>query len=255
MLNTQSTQTRRRTARRSRGAVMVETVLILPFIMVMIVLIIYLGWNFRRAAQVTNMDRYAVWEEVTPGAPGPDTQRQPDTMRNPRLNAAFYGLNGDLAETLDEHRDVRRYVPQGHEDLRDSQADETYSYYDEFLERNRAALYERFSAEHEHIADLLESMNMSELTRNSEGHSRMDGDWRYVNGVRLLNGQWRPAGYRVTPGQSLREVFYAEFDDGLEPYTDNNRLADAIQRFYLAYPNYIGPDINVQRLRNQAAGR
>ncbi len=225
---------------------MVETVIILPFVMVMLVLIIYLGWNFRRASQITNMDRYAVWEEVTPGSPGPDTQRRQDTIRNPRLNNTFFGLTGDQALTLDEHLDRRDYTPQGHEDLRDMQADETYSYYEEFLERSPTALFERFAATHEHISDMLEQMGMSVLTRNSMGHSRMNGDWRYANGV-TFNGArniWTPAGYRVTPGESLREVFFAEFDDGLEPYdSGGNNLAKAIREFYLSYPEYRGPDV------------
>lgn len=245
MLN-QATTTRIRSPRRARGAVMMETVFITPFIMIMLVLIIYLGWNFRRLAQITNMDRYSVWEEVTPGAPGPDKQGMPQSIRNPRLNEAFYGLNGDLGLTLDELRNNDGYIPRGHELLRNSQTDETFSYFDEFIERNPRAIRERFEATHEHISDMLERMNMSELTRNGQGHSRMNGDWRYVNGIRYNaeRDQWEPAHRRVSPGQSLREVFFVDLDDGLEPYVDSNRLAQAIREFYTAYPSYRGPDFD-----------
>lgn len=242
-----TTPTRPRPAkRRALGAVMMETVFILPFIMVVVVLIIYLGWNFRRMAQVTNMDRYAVWEETTPGSPGPDTQHRIGQMRNPRLNNAFYGLSNDQAIKLDEHQNRRWYYPQGHEDLRDRQVNETYSYFDEFLENNPRARYERFDAKHEQISDALTNMGMSDLTRNDVGHSRMDGDWRYVNGVVYdsRTGKWKPGRRRVTPGSSLREVFFVDLDDGLEPYdSSGNKLAKAIREFYLSYPGYRGPDI------------
>ena len=75
----------------------------------------------------------------------------------------------------------------------------------------------------------------------------MNGDWRYVNGIRY-NGskqKWEPSNSRrVVPGEALRDVFFAELDDGLEPYDNNgNNLAGAIRDFYLAYPRYRGPDV------------
>ncbi|MGB0766681.1 MAG: TadE/TadG family type IV pilus assembly protein, partial [Phycisphaeraceae bacterium] len=136
------------------GAVMAETVLVMPFIMLAMVLIIYLGWNFRRLAQVTNMDRYAVWELATPGSPGPDLQGIQADLRNPRLNNAFFGLNGDQALTLDELRSSQGYTPQPHENLRDQQTDETYAYFDDFLENNPRAIHQRFTARHDHSIDL-----------------------------------------------------------------------------------------------------
>lgn len=233
--------------RRALGAVMAETVLVLPFIMLSIMLIVYLGWNFRRLAQVTNMDRYAVWESVTPGSPGPDVQGVPQDMRNPQLNAAFFGLNGDQANELDELRATQgvRYLPEGHRELRDSQADETYSYFDEFLDRNPTGLRQRFSATHDQSVNT-DLLGLSDLVRNGNGHSRLNGDWRYLNGI-AYNGDrevWQPANLRVVPGQALREVFFVDLDDGLEPYdNDGNRLANAIRDFYLAYPGYVGPEV------------
>lgn len=228
---------------------MAETVLIMPFIAISLVLIVYLGWNFRRLAQVTNMDRYAVWESVTPGSPGPDTQGISQEIRNPRLNSAFFGLNNDQANSLNELRgtDNVRYMPQGHRELRDQQADEAYSYFDEFLDRHPAGLQQRFSATHN------QSMNtgllgLSDLIRNGDGHSRMNGDWRYVNGIRYNSskGKWEPNSRRVVPGEPLREVFFADLDDGLEPYDNNgNTLAGAIRDFYLSYPGYAGPEIRI----------
>lgn len=224
---------------------MMETVFILPFIMLVVVLLIYLGWNFRRFALVTNMDRYSVWEQVTPGSPGPDIQRRPAEDRNPRLNNTFFELHDDQAVTLDEWRHNDGYRPQAHNDLRDQQADETYSYFDEFLDRNRGGLRERFVAKHEHISDAFEAMGMTDTMRNKKGHNRLHGDWRYANGIRYDADfeTWVPSGYRVTPGTALREVFYIDLDERLERYSDNNPLARAIRDFYMSYPAYRGPTV------------
>ncbi|MFK7790762.1 MAG: TadE/TadG family type IV pilus assembly protein [Phycisphaeraceae bacterium] len=233
--------------RSALGAVMAETVLVLPFIMLSIMLIVYLGWNFRRLAQVTNMDRYAVWEAATPGAPGPDAQGLPQDMRNPQLNAAFFGYNRDLANDLDELRATQgvRYLPEGHRQLRDSQSDETYSYFDQFLDRNPTGLRQRFSATHPQSMNT-DLLGLSDLIRNGDGHSRLNGDWRFADGIRYNSESeaWEPASRHVVPGEAMREVFFVDLDDGLEPYDNNgNNLAGAIRDFYLAYPGYVGPDI------------
>lgn len=236
--------------RRTLGAVMAETVLVMPFIMLALALIVYLGWNFRRLAQVTNMDRYAVWESATPGAPGPGVQGMAQDNRNPQLNAAFFGLNNDQARSLGELRNTEkvRYLPRGHRDLRDRQTDETYSYFDEFLERSPSGLTQRFSATHNQSVNT-EYLGLDDLVRNGLGHSRMNGDWRYLNGVSYNSNlaKWQPAHRRVSPAQSLRQVFFADLDDGLEPYESNgNALAGAIRSFYFAYPSYGGPDVDAR---------
>lgn len=263
-----NTTTRRR--RRSLGAVMAETVLILPFIMVAIMLIVYLGWNFRRLAQVTNMDRYAVWSEVTPATETLGVNRE-------RMNGAFFGLNGDQALTLDPLGNGR-YLPEAHRELRDQQTDETYSYFDEFLDRNPTGLRHRYSATHNQSINT-SLLGLSDVTRNGDGHSRLDGDWRYAREVFRDDERWlygtgdldrRPARspaypdgdprpsliddesgdgkalsyYHVSPALSLRDVFFIEMDEGLQPYQSaGNPLARNIRTFYLAYPEYRSPDV------------
>lgn len=231
---------------------MVETVLILPFIMIVIVLLIYLGWNFRRLALVTNMDRYVVWSEVTPGAPGPRPQEFDNLqMRNPHLDAAFFGLNNDGGQRLDELRSGTAYLPQAHQDLLQQQADETYSYFSAFLGSNYAGVRERMTAQHSHITDSLEQMGMEKEMTNRYGHRRLHGDWRFANGVR--NGGsvrgWVPddglrdddltTDYRTLPGTALVDVFFAQIDDVLGGYS--NEIAAASRDLYRAYPGYDGP--------------
>lgn len=227
-----------------RGAAMVETVFLLPFVFLIILLLIFLGWQFRRMAQLTNMDRYAVWEQVTPGSPGPDIQRLEREDRNPRLNQAFFGLTSDQADQVDELFRNDGYMPQAHEDLRAQLSDETFSYFDHFITHNPRAIRERFVARHPHISETITEMGIDQDMRNGIGHSRLNGDWRYVNGIRRTSNGWQPGDYRVTPGSSLREVFFAEFDDNIERYdNESNPLAGAIRDFYRAYPGYRGPQV------------
>ena len=225
---------------------MVETVVVMPFILFVMVLILYLGWNFRREALVTNMDRYVVWKQATPGSTGPDTQGLPADLRNPRLNNAFYEINNDQAIKLNELSKNTGYLPQSYQTLRDRQADETFSYFDAFLDRNPRGHHQRFTAKHEQINNLLKQLGMADITRNGEGFGRLNGDWRYANGIRYdgRSDKWKPAYQRVSPGSAMREVFFADLDDGLEPYADSgNKLASVIREFYLSYPAYRGPDV------------
>lgn len=235
-----------RNRRRICGAVMMETVLIMPFVLLILVLMVYLGWNFRRLAQATNMDRYAVWEQVTPGAPGPDVQGLEQPMRNPRLNQVFYDLNGDHALDLDELQAGDRYLPEGHRELRDQQADEQYAYFDTFLSRSPAGVRQQFTSQHAQSVNT-RLLGLSDLARNMPGHSRMNGDWRYLNGVQYNteNNKWQPAYRRVSPGSSLREIFFADLDQGLGALAEANEYARGVRDFYLAYPHYVGPDVNI----------
>ncbi|MEM9416624.1 MAG: TadE family protein [Planctomycetota bacterium] len=235
----------RRTARlrrNRRGAVMVETVLITPLLMIVIVLLMYLGWNFRRLQRVTNMDRYEVWRETTPGSTGPG---KADVLGHEPLNQAFYSDISDPARTLTQSRGRgRTAIPEAHRTLQQQTADEGFAYLESFLGSSPTGIYERFEARHDQVSPFLATF-MSDTSSTRTGHRRLNGDWRYANGV-AFNGQkqkWEPASYRVAPGPALREVFFVELDEGLSPYTRNNRLAQAIQDFYTAYPSYRGPDI------------
>ena len=259
---------------------MIETVLVMPFIMIALMLIVYLGWNFRRIAQVTNMDRYAVWEEVTPGSTGPNMQGLDNDMRNPKLNQAFYGLNSDQAIELDELQGgSNRYLPEGHRQLRDQQTDEAYSYFEEFLDQNPRGIQQRFTSKHSQSVNT-QVLDLSDFASNGQGHSRMDGDWRYAREIyQHIDGQWKygtserdrsdddprlrdedprrriidgdprdgkPLSYyHVSASISLREIFFIEMHDGLESIASNgNRYASGVRRFYLAHPEYKGPEID-----------
>lgn len=228
---------------------MVETVIVLPFIFIILVLVLYLGWNFRRMQTTTNMDRYEVWRQTTPGARGP---AQNNIDQHAQLNEGFHGHTGDEAERLSNALNRGRTdVPQAHRLLQGELVDESFAYYQDFLDTHPTAIFERFDAQHDQVSPLLER-TMSDTTRNPTGHTRLDGDWRYGDGITYNREKqkWEPNGRRVVPGQPLREVFFVELDEGLTPYVATNPLAEAIRDFYTRYPGYRGPEIPTTWNRN-----
>lgn len=251
-MHTRPTPRRPRNRRRTqRGAVMVETVLIIPVLLVVIVLIMYLGWQVRRLQRVTNMDRYEAWRQTTPGSVGPAQNPLND---HAALNNTFYDDVSDQARQLTHAANQgRTAAPEAYDYLQQQTTDETFAYLEDFLDASPTARYERFEARHNQTSPFL-ARYMSDLSRTRTGHRRLDGDWRYANGVTYDNakGRWIPAGYRVSPAEPLRDVFFAEFDDRLRPYVRENRdgvpnLASRIRDFYSAYPSYTGPDIPLMR--------
>ena len=50
----------------------------------------------------------------------------------------------------------------------------------------------------------------------------------------------------VSPGFSVRESFYSDFDRRIDAIAGRNELAQAVQDFYLTYPPYVGPGIDTQ---------
>ena len=242
-----------RHTRSQRGAVMAETVLITFLIMIVVVLLLYLGWTFRRLQRVTNMDRYESWRAVTPMAiaPGqaglhPNPRRAVDLAHQP-LNDTFYGDIADQARQLTPTDNSRTPVPQAYRLIQDQTTGETFTYLDRFYEITPTGHLEQFEARHEQASPFLAAA-MSNLSRTRTGHRRLDGNWRYSNGL-IFNtekSKWEPAGYRVVPGPTLRESFFTELDNGLDPYITTNDLAATIRDIYAAYPNdYHGPDIPI----------
>ena len=234
-----------------RGAVMVETVLITFLIMIVVVLFLYLGWSFRRLQRVTNMDRYEAWRATTPVTinPGLDLglrvnpRRSADLAHQP-LNETFYGDIADPARQLTAVDNSRAPVPQAHRLIQEQTTDETPVYLEHFYAASPTGRLERFEARHNQSSPYLAAF-MSDLAATRTGHRRLDGDWRYSNGLAFNaeKDKWEPAGYHVIPRPALREVFFAGLDDALLPYTDDNGLAAGIRDFYTAYPRYRGPDL------------
>jgi hypothetical protein len=222
---------------RSRGAAMVEAVLVLPFILFILALIIYFGFQMERFQRATMMDRYESWLGAT-RAPGPSAGLDNRGVND--MNRLFFG--GDLADAL-IHEPTPYFPREPHEYWRNtagfnnSQAGTLADDYFDTFPRGRSS---RFYVRHDTSIPLYDAFEGPLRHR----HTRMDTDWRFVNGIRFDSEDgWVPSEPRVTPGDSVREVFYDQFDGRLQVYADENDLAEAIRSFYLNYPGYGGPTV------------
>lgn len=224
---------------------MVETVMILPVLMVVFVLIVFLGWNIRRLEKTTQMDRYEAWRAAMPGTPGPARNDQDE---HANMNQAFFTADSnDTARSLNANVTINRRQYEAHDLLLTQLTEEDFAYYQDFIDEHPATVYVRFEAEHEPFSPLLETIGMSEATRNRTGFRVRNGDWRFADGIRFDGSeqQWVPGARRITPNPALINVFYAQFDEELQPLADgsNNPLASAARNLYRNYPGYRGPEV------------
>ncbi|MEM1355977.1 MAG: hypothetical protein AAGH88_13975 [Planctomycetota bacterium] len=231
-------------SRNRRGAVMVETVLIMPVLFVVFVLIFYLGWNIRRLEKTTQMDRYEAWRAAMPGSPGPGHSHE---NGHEQMNDAFFTQDtSDTATRIGLNASIGRSQYEAHDLLLTQLTEEDFAYYQDFIDTHPATVYARFEATHEPFSPMLTELGMSESTRNGTGFRVRNGDWRFADGIRFSSSrqEWEPGNRRITPNPALRNVFYAQFDEELDPLVGNqNPLADATQSLYLSYPGYIGPRV------------
>jgi hypothetical protein len=227
--------------RRARGAVMTELVLVLPLILVLLSLLFYFGRGFVRMQHAGGMERYEAFRraEHAPGPRGFTTPRD-----NPQLDEVFFG-GGASSISL---RVDRAFPPEASDALitAASRYDENARRYgQELFAQLPAGVRVRFETEHAETNDFWR--RFAGPIRHE--YTRIGNDWRFVNGVRLVDdadgaGVWRPGGAGVSNTRVLRDAFFLEFDERLAAEADRGTgLAETIRRFYLHQPGYAGPDL------------
>ena len=72
-----------------RGTAMAETILALPFLMLILLFLVYFGRNSVRVERTHMMDRYEAWREAGHG-PGP---RPDDPRGHPQMNDTWFNNN------------------------------------------------------------------------------------------------------------------------------------------------------------------
>jgi hypothetical protein len=217
-----------------RGSAMVETVLALPVVLFFLVVVIGFGIGLKRLSPLQNAARFDSWRATTPGAPSPS---------DAQLAAAFYpkdtpaslvrsNRDGSLSATVDD--------PVKNALFGDAQTLAT-----RLFDRFPRGSGSEFTVQHDSSLPILAQMG---FTNPVKRHAyRLDGDWRFVDGITHL-GQpwatyadgWHPTsdGPRIAP--DIQELFLSPLDDALPPA--GGSLSDAIRALYLAYPDYRGPN-------------
>lgn len=248
MTPTPRTPHRRSAPARARGAVMVEFVLALPFLVAVLMLVLYFGRGMMRVQHSHVVDRYEAWRVVWDdydlngnfyaNAPGPYPQ---PTIGNPLMNQAFFQ---DKAASVTHRRDT--YFP-------DDAPEELATYAGSFSDEARQ-LVDRahddgsmpggarvtFTASHTSDASIWERYERP----ISHTHTRIEHEWKFVNGIRKNADNWVYAGHGSWMMNAVADTFFTDFDDEMKTLADqDNRLASFLRSIYLQKPGYRGPTV------------
>jgi hypothetical protein len=232
-----------RRGRLTVGAAMIETILVMPLLLVMLSLILFFGWNFKRLITASSIDRYEAWR-LADHAPGPSSDgwssgqivRSFMPSDEPRLDRAIF----DQYPT-DAPEQMQRAAGEIHSDagpLAQRMIDE--------LPLGSGV---RFSGRYATTSRFWERLS----TPIRHDHVRLDGDWRFANGIAWnpVKEKWEPWGHRVAIGRLVREELFSEFDNLLDPYVaGDNALARSVREFYTSYPGYSGPELPLNWTRD-----
>ncbi len=266
---------------RCLGTAMMETVLVLPLVLVVLALLFFFGQAMTRLQRSSVTDRYEAWRQ-TQYAPGPGAEysRGPVEFGGAGLldQAFFAGNASDLdiaersgrvhvSETTDlvteavldiaTRSDTPEYEPQSAADMVEARHLRSPAWWRIDLATEHTSsvpLYQRFAGAVHHQ------------------HTVIDGDWSYgswieqlhrgdrkelgdilVNDVYFIGDDERFDGDNYPDLDDLRphgvmgvyETFYNEFDPELEVLDEENGnpIAHSIRIIYLSFGGYRGPQI------------
>lgn len=230
-----SPKTRSHPARREAGGAMVETVLVMPLLVLILAFVIYFGRGVVRVQHAQVMDRYEAWRQANghPSGPHPDTP-QGHTL----MNQAFYD---DNAEEL-RYGSSNFFPRDAQDDLIDAAEAfrlETGDLADEAFGRFPNGRSVWFEVQHREPVRAWRQFNGPIRHR----HTRLDHTWRHANywgnesEEDLRNGG-------TAMYASLRDVFYDDLDQELQDLANGgNDMARMVRHLYLYYEGYRGPTV------------
>jgi len=265
MTQRQARQARQaRKARRRRqavGAVMMETVLVMPLLLVILSLLFYFGRLAVRVQHDQVMSRYETWRQVH-DASGP---RSDIPEGHPQLNSAFFaGRAESISHTLADNR----FPDAAYRDLIDAAGEASVDAGD----LTHAMLYRPNSDEPRFPHGHREGFRVNYTTdvplwERIEGpidrhQARIEHEWLFSNSTTAGADTWRGSGTGSHHLRAVRDVFLEDFDDQLDRIdgdtnpeydTDDTQrssaahLAALIRRLYLNEVGYDGPIVYDER--------
>lgn len=220
---------------RRKGTALAETILALPFLMLILLFIMYFGRNSVRVERTHMMDRYDAWRQAGHG-PGPRTD---DPAGHPQMNDAWFNSNA----TRISHSGTNAFPDDASMQWIDEagqRTDEAGELAQEMYEQMARGRTSNFTTRHDTTNILLERFNGD--VRST--HTVQDHDWKFINGFRHRGNVYDQVGPYAHNLRSVRDVFYEEFDRTLEGMSDQqNPLARTIRDLYLDIPPYRGPEV------------
>lgn len=225
---------RRPTQAFARGSAMVETLLALPVVLLLLVAILGFGVATKRLAPLENAARYDAWRRASPGAPGPATEAQ--------LRDAFYPK--DVPATLGVLAGDAALSPQVDALLTGALSDDPLALAHDVLARFPRASASQVTVQHASRIPFAAWVGFTAPT--SRASARLNGDWRYMEGLRY-SGQpwaaypdgWHPQNEGPRLAASTQSLFMADIDPAL---ASGGVVNEALRDLYTWYPVYVGPN-------------
>lgn len=244
---------------RHRGAVMMETVLVMPIILILLLFLLYYGLSLTNLQRASVQDRYEAWRMVHygygPRASGHDMTTHPVYAGTDQINETFWF---GTAEAM-SHRTSTRFP----EDTRERMVDEArrasfdagnyaeHVLYRELRHGRTVGLSTTFTYDSAYLqGDIYNSPVVHH-------HTRIGTEWKYMDGYwRRDDGQWiyaqpyhrsDPDLSRLGPennGDAIRFVFLMDLDEPMRQAT--GFIASVVRSYYRQFPRYIGPDVDYQ---------
>lgn len=245
---------------------MIEALLVLPLILFVLSLVLYFGFAMERMQRGMMIDRYESWRGSAK-APGPAAGVTANSSTQSLRDTFFAGDDPTLRFDPTDFFPIEPSDELAQEAAGESTgAGELSNQYFQQFPRGRSI---RFFVSSPTGTPLWERLLPGSIPHR---HTVMDTDWRFMNYV-IESDQWyddragvnRPIraasrstgeGSQVsipsqTPSSAVRETFYSDYDRRLDPLSIGNPLAERLQDFYLVYPQYWGPLIETQIVRDE----
>ena len=223
---------------RQRGTAMTETILALPFLLLIMLFIAYFGRSSVRVERTHMMARYQAVRSASQGpGPRPDVDNTHEQMNDTWFNNTADNTNfsGHTIFPEDAYQRWQDAAARRSDDA-GSLLDQMWENFQSYAQGTTANVSSRHNSSNKFLEMFNGDVNAS--------HTVQDGDWKFINGYKHRADSYDPNGTQVHNLNTLRDIFYDGFDSTLEGMSDaQNPLASTIRTLYLNSNGYRGPEV------------
>jgi len=226
---------------RQRGTAMTETILALPFLLLILLFIAYFGRSSVRVER-THMLAKDLAVRIASQGRGVPTDPFFATGTRGEMNETWFNGTADRL-TGNFHSNFPDDAYQRWQDGAARRSDDAGSLLDQMwidFQYHAQAVTAHITSRHNSSNKFLELFNGDVHA----SHTVQNGDWKFINGYKHRADSYDPNGSQVHNLNTLRDIFYDGFDSTLEGMSDaQNPLASTIRTLYLNSNGYRGPEV------------